>query len=151
MAILKLVVSSLKRNRFLFFFFVVALLCACQNQPKSNKLHVFYSSTCASCKDLENNFLPLVSSEVEIVLYDIDDENHQELYKSYLQTLDNIDLSLLENPITPFIYMENGFGAIGYEKVMDDIYLELIEKTVQNQTYTTVSSGVWISKSRGEN
>ena len=149
MGIRKLDVLNLKRNKLLLVVCTLMMLLGCSCQLNKYTLCVFYSSTCATCKDLENNFLPLVSSEVEIVLYDIDDINNQELYKSYLQNLDNIDLSLLENPITPFIYMENGFGAIGYDQVMNDIYLELIEKTIQNEPYTIIPSGVWISKNKG--
>lgn len=124
---------------------LVLLLTACVRPIDSPTLHVFYSKTCSECQLMEEKFIPLIK-DVSIELHDIDDIKSVDLYKTYLKTLKNIDESLYDMPITPFIYMEKGFGAIGYNEVMNDIYIDLIEETLEKKEYTIVPSGVWICK-----
>lgn len=122
---------------------LLLVLSGCTNQKKEPVLHIFYSKTCSDCLLLEEKFIPLLEG-INVEVHDIDKIESVELYKDYLDTLVNIDKSLYDTPMTPFIYMDDGFGAVGYSVIMNDVYLDLIQETIDNEEYTIVPSGVWI-------
>lgn len=125
---------------------LVLLLIGCKSQNKP-KLYVFVNKTCGECQQLEKNFLPQVNDEnLEIILLDMDDKENVEQYEEALSSLENIDSSLYDQPITPFIYFENEFGAVGYHEVMDEVYLQLIDEALHQKEFSFIPSGVWIVK-----
>ena len=121
-------------------------LIGCHSEQKS-KLYIFVSQTCGECLKLKENFLPKIEDEqVEIVLLDVDLQENVEIYNEVLDRLENIDRSLYNQKITPFIYLENKFGALGYHEVMDEAYLQLIHDAMNNNEYAFIPSGVYLEK-----
>lgn len=121
----------------------VFLLCSC-SLKKEPKIYIFYSQTCPSCEVLKTSFIPQIPNSIKVELLDIDE--NELFYNEVLNRLENIDKSLYSQPMTPFIYFESKFAAVGYEKIMDEIYLQLIDESLNNQEYSIVPSGVWVEK-----
>jgi hypothetical protein len=95
---------------------------------------------------LQSDFLVQVDDSIEVQLHNMDKQESIDLYKQVLDRLENVDVNLYDQPLTPMIYLEDGFAAVGYMDVMKDIYNQLIEETLQNRPYTIVPSGVWIEE-----
>ena len=119
-------------------------LCGCnQEQPK---IYIFYHQTCGSCRAMQEYFIPQIPKEIEVILLDIDNEENIDYYHQVLDRFEDIDQSLYEQVMTPFLYYEGKFCAIGYERVMDEVYIQLINESLNHQKYTIIPSGVWIEK-----
>lgn len=130
-------------KKFILFILTI-VLCGCQKNVPT--LHVFYTSTCSECLLLQSDFLAQVDDSIEVQLHNMDKQESIDLYKQVLDRLENVDVNLYDQPLTPMIYLEDGFAAVGYMGVMKDIYNQLIEETLQNRPYSIIPSGVWIEE-----
>ena len=132
-------------KKIILILFCLMNLCACQKKDLY-VLHYFYNSTCGECQLMKSDFIDLLDDNIKVISYDMDQSENVIKYQECLDQLENIDLNLYLHPMTPFIYMENGFGAVGYIKDLKSVYLTLIKETINNQPYSLVPSGVWVSK-----
>jgi len=132
-------------KKIILIFSILIALIACEKKD-SYVLHYFYNSTCGECQLIKEDFINALDNRIEVISYDMDETRNLIKYQECLDQLMNIDLNLYQEPLTPFIYMEDGFGAVGYIKDLKSVYLKLVEETIKNQPYSLIPSGVWVSK-----
>lgn len=122
----------------------LVLLCACSKRESSHLL-IFYSNTCPSCQALQDSFLDKISNlELEIELYDIDQDENESYYQEILGQLEDVDESLKQDPMVPFIVFDKQFAIVGYSFDVEELYLRLIHDALNNElSKNELPSGCW--------
>jgi len=137
----------MKNKTVLCIMVFTALLCGCAHKDKI-KLDIFYATTCASCKALENGLLlTLDKTDYEVVMHDIDTEDSIELYREIIDELENPGVSLKNDLSVPLIVYRGKLAMVGYTPAMDELILKMLQEARQGKlNINQLPSGVWVFK-----
>ncbi len=155
-------------------FLLCFVLIACQAQkpaeyPESQEpftVHLFYSKTCPHCKQMRENFIPMVEADfkdlVTIELHDIDEAESMELFDHYIGQYDpetgewvktgvlqDVDPdSALGDYLVPLFVVEGGYAFMGYTDSLKESYLQDLHLYRQNRPLSggDVAKGRWLFK-----
>lgn len=113
------------------------------------KIDVYVLSTCKVCQSFEENAIPALEEEfkdqLELTLYDIDDEENAKRYDEVTAKLDGYNNQY--SRLVPFIVVDGYFAVLNYNLGEEVALIEDIHHALNGEELgSTLAQGRWLFK-----